>query len=633
MALKRELGYSGVFAVAAGAMISSGLFVLPAIAFGKVGPGVFLCYLLAAVLLLPSVLSKAELVTAMPKAGGAYYFIDRSLGPSLGTVGGIAAWASLAFKSAFALLGIGVLAALVWQLELSGWRVKTIACAACVLFTAVNLLGIRLAGRIQVVLVAALLLILVGYAAGGVGSVNPDRYSTLLPHGWNSLLMGAAVVFISFGGVTKVATLGEEVRKPRRDIILGMFTAYVVVGLLYVAVVFVTVGLLPASSDGWSFAPLSQAAGTLWGRAGAVTLGLAALFAFLTTGNAGILAASRTVMAMSRDGLLPPGLRLLSKKRGTPVCAILFTSAFMIAVILLLRLEVFVKAASALMIILFMFEMLSVILMRESRIPTYRPSWRCPFYPWLQIGGILCYGFLLVELGSMVLAIAGVILGGALAWYGLYAKVRVMRESALVRLAARIAATDFEGHDIEAELARVARERDQVVEDRFDRLVQQCPVLDLPGPTSRDELFRVIADNLALRSTFSPEELCSMLQRREALSSTVVRPGLAIPHIIAEGVDGFQVLLIRSRDGVLFEEGQPPVRAVFALAASHQQRNFYLKALVAIAEVAQNPEFDRRWLRASGAEALREVVLAAERRREHGLDDGPPPDAQSSDTD
>ena len=124
-----------------------------------------------------------------------------------------------------------------------------------------------------------------------------------------------------------------------------------------------------------------------------------------------------------------------------------------------------------------------------------------------------------------------------------------------------------------------------------------------------------------------------MLQRREALSSTVVRPGLAIPHIIAEGVDGFQVLLIRSRDGVLFEEGQPPVRAVFALAASHQQRNFYLKALVAIAEVAQNPEFDRRWLRASGAEALREVVLAAERRREHGLDDGPPPDAQSSDTD
>ena len=108
MALKRELGPISVFAVGAGAMISSGVFVLPAIAFAVVGPGVYLCFLLAAVLLVPTVLSKAELMTAMPKAGGTYYYIDRSLGPGFGTVGGLAAWASLAFKSAFALLGIGI---------------------------------------------------------------------------------------------------------------------------------------------------------------------------------------------------------------------------------------------------------------------------------------------------------------------------------------------------------------------------------------------------------------------------------------------------------------------------------------------------------------------------------------------
>ena len=631
MALKRELGYFGVFAVAAGAMISSGLFVLPAIAFAKVGPGVYLCYLLAAVLLLPSLLTKAELTTAMPKAGGTYYFIDRSLGPALGTVGGVAAWASLAFKTAFALLGIGLLVGFVGRWEFSVWHIKAIACAFCALFAVVNILGVKVAGRFQLMFVAVLLVILIAYVVGGYGSVNPDRYQTLLPHGWNSLLMGVAVVFVSFGGITKVATLGEEVRKPKRDILVGMFAAYVIVSVLYVAVVYVTVGLLPASAQEWSYAPLSQAAGTLWGRAGVMALAVAALLAFLTTGNAGVLAASRTMMAMSQDGLLPPWLRLVSQKRGAPVSAVLFTSAFMIAVILLLNLELFVKAASALKILLFTFEMLSLVLMRESRIPTYRPSWRCPFYPWLQIFGILCYGFLLVELGSVVLAIAGAILGGALAWYALYARVRVIRESALVRLAARLAAADFEGHDIEAELERVTRERDQIVEDRFDRLVQLCPVLDPGGPMSREELFRVIAEDFATRCSHTAEEICSMLHRREVLSSTVVRPGLAIPHLVVEGLEGLQIILIRSREGVVFQEGQPPVRVVFALAASPEERNFYLQALVAIAEIAQDPEFDRRWLKASSPEALREFVLAAERRREHGPENRPASPAPSPD--
>ncbi|MHC4592345.1 MAG: APC family permease [Planctomycetota bacterium] len=223
--LKRELGAVGVFAVGAGAMISSGLFVLPAIGFGRVGPGIFLCYLLAAILLIPAVLSKAELMTAMPKAGGTYYYIDRSLGPGFGTVGGIAAWASLAFKSAFALLGIGALAAYVWP-GMSEWQIKGVACAFCLLFAALNLVGVKHAGRVQVVLVGILLCLLVGFVVGGIGRIDAAKYRPLFPTGWNSLLVGAAMVFVSFGGITKVATLAEEVKKPKRDLLVGMFTSW-----------------------------------------------------------------------------------------------------------------------------------------------------------------------------------------------------------------------------------------------------------------------------------------------------------------------------------------------------------------------------------------------------------------------
>jgi APA family basic amino acid/polyamine antiporter len=260
--------------------------------------------------------------------------------------------------------------------------------------------------------------------------------------------------------------------------------------------------------------------------------------------------------------------------------------------------------------------MLSVVLMRESRIPTYRPTWRCPFYPWTQAVGIMLYVFLLVELGTIPLAITGVILGGALLWYVLYAKVSVLRESALIRLAGRVAKADFEDHDLEAELSRVARERDQVLQDRFDHLIQDCTVLDLPSPVRREELFHIIADNLAPSLGRPAQDVYDLLLEREALSSTVVRPGLAIPHLILDGLASFQVILVRSKHGVAFEEGEQPVRALFVMAASPEERNFYLKALVAVAEIAQDEQFDRRWMEAGRVEALREVVLAAERRRE-----------------
>ena len=97
---------------------------------------------------------------------------------------------------------------------------------------------------------------------------------------------------------------------------------------------------------------------------------------------------------------------------------------------------------------------------------------------------------------------------------------------------------------------------------------------------------------------------------------TVIRPGLAIPHVILDGAQSLCALIVRSADGVVFADDQPPVHAIFVLAASPQLRNFYLKALVAVAEIAQDAEFDRKWLQASSVESLREVILAAERRRE-----------------
>jgi mannitol/fructose-specific phosphotransferase system IIA component (Ntr-type) len=278
-----------------------------------------------------------------------------------------------------------------------------------------------------------------------------------------------------------------------------------------------------------------------------------------------------------------------------------------------LPLELFVKAASAMLLLLLIFECLSVVIMRESRIPTYRPTWRSPFYPWAQVVGIVAYGFMLVELGSLALAIAGAILGAALLWYAMYARVRVMRESALVRLAERLAAADFRDHDLEAELSALVRERDQKQKDRLDHILEACPVLDLAGEVSRGDLFGSLAASLASDSALNAELLSDELRAREELSSTVLRPGLAVPHLIAADVEGFRLVLARVRHGVVLQEGAPPVHAVFAVMTCPAEHDFYLRTLVAISEVAQDPDFDLRWLRARNEEALREIVLGSRR--------------------
>ncbi|MEX2573063.1 MAG: amino acid permease, partial [Balneolaceae bacterium] len=105
--LRKELNLFDVYAISTGAMFSSGFFLLPGLASAEAGPAVVLAYFIGGIMVLPAMLSASELATAMPRAGGPYYFLDRSLGPMIGTVGGLGTWFALIFKSAFALIGMG----------------------------------------------------------------------------------------------------------------------------------------------------------------------------------------------------------------------------------------------------------------------------------------------------------------------------------------------------------------------------------------------------------------------------------------------------------------------------------------------------------------------------------------------
>jgi len=618
--LEKQLGSLDVFAIAAGAMISSGLFVLPAIAYAEAGPAVILSYLFASILIVPSALSKAELATAMPRAGGTYFYVERSLGPIWGLFGGLANWFSVALKSAFAVVGMAVLIEVVLHevlgVQVVQWHLKVFGVVCCLGFMAINIVSVKHTSRFQVWLVGLLLALLALFVIYGVGETQAVRYKGFFEKGWFAVFATAGLVFVSFGGLTKVTSIAEEVKDPGRNLPLGMILAWAVVALFYVAVISVTVGLLEGGELGSSLMPISLAASKFLGAPGFAVLGLAAIAAFVTTANGGILAASRYPMAMSRDQLLSPVLGRISKRFATPHISILLTGAFMISAIAFLDIKVLVKTASTLMLILFILVNISVIIMRESRIQSYRPKFRSPLYPYIHIFAIVTYSALIVDMGWVPLSITAGFVGLSAAWYWLYVRRRVSRASAVMHIVERVTARELKTVTLENELRDILLERDDVIEDRFDRLIRECQILDIEGQSNAEDVFREVSEVLAKRLRSNEYVLLEKFLHRETEGGTVVQPGFAIPHIVVEGEHQFDVLLVRARDGITFRGVPDPVRIMFILAGSRDERNYHLRALMAIAQIAQEKGFEQRWLAARDTETIRNLILLSTRKRE-----------------
>jgi amino acid transporter/mannitol/fructose-specific phosphotransferase system IIA component (Ntr-type) len=607
--LREELGLIHVFCISSGALISSGLFVLPGIAHARAGPAVVLSYLLAGVLGAIGLLSVAELSTAMPKPGGDYFFISRSLGPGVGVVAGLLSWFSLSLKAAFALIGIGAVAA--QFLAVDPRLVGVLFCAA---FVVINLRGSREAAGLQVVLTVFLLLVLVAFVGGGVPHMDGRNLAPLAPYGMHSIFSTAGFVFVAYGAAVQVASMAGETRAPGRNIPLGILLSITIVTGLYVAVVGVTTGVLPSEQLDESLTPIADAARVFWGGVGVIVVSIGALLAFLSTVNSGIITASRYLVALSRDSLAPRLLGRVGGKSGAPRAAILCTGG-LIAIALFVVLDILVEAASVVFVLTYMLASVSVIILRESGVQNYRPKFHAPLYPYLQVAGIL--GFLLVlwELGVEAYLICGSLVVVGLALYWFYGRSRHHLESALLHLVERITDQKLVSGMLEQELREIIRERDTVPADRLDQLVQDCPVLDLDEPLSAEEFFRLVGKTLAPELDEDGGELAEKLIERERQASTVVQPGVAMPHLVIEKPRTFQILLARAKAGITFTGETEPVHAVFVLAGSQDERHFHLRAMAAFAQIIMGPEFKKRWMNATNTDRLRDVLFLEERMR------------------
>ncbi|MDZ7618278.1 MAG: amino acid permease [Patescibacteria group bacterium] len=615
MELKRNLGLLDVFCIASGAMISSGIFVLPGLAHAQAGPAIVVSYFLAGLMALIGLLNVAELATAMPRAGGDYFFVTRTLGPAVGTIGGLLTWFSLSLKSSFALVGMGAFARLLLGDRLPNLSMPWIALALALVFVGLNIVGTRGVARLQVGLVLALLLLMGVYIAVGLPAVRPENFDPVAPKGLPAVLFTTGFVFVSYGGLLKVSSMAEEVRDPGREIPLGMMLALLVVTTCYTLMVVVTTGVLPADKLDGSLTPISDGAAVFMGSWGARLMGGAAVLAFISTANAGILAASRYLVALSRDDLAPPALKRINARFHTPHVAVFATGA-VVASALFLDLKILVEGASTVLILSYALSCLCVIIVRESRLQNYRPRFQAPLYPWLQILGLGGFLLLILAMGIEAYLIAFALIAIGFCTYWFYGRARVTREYALLHLLERITSRQLVTGTLESELKAIIRERDTIVLDHFDRLVEECAVLDLPDAMSRDAFFDQAAGAMANRVGLAADVFRTLLVAREEESSTALTPEFAIPHVVFGGEGPMKMLIARCKPGIHFNDDAPAVHAVVVLAGSKADRNLHLRSLTAIAQIVRSEEFDARWVAARDEQSLRDVFLLGERRRE-----------------
>ena len=281
-------------------------------------------------------------------------------------------------------------------------------------------------------------------------------------------------MFVSYAGLTKVASVAEEVQNPDRNIPLGMGLSLLTATSIYVIGVTIMVAILPAGELHADLTPVYTSGEVFFNwlpySIGPVLIVVAAIAAFASTGNAGILSASRYPLAMARDRLLPDSFASIGRFN-TPTRAILVTVLLMLVIIFALSEEGVAKLASAFQLLIFALLNFAVVVMRESRIPSYAPGYRSPLYPWMQVAGIAIPGFLIAEMGTLAIAFTGVVVLFGIGWYFYYAR-SVPREGAIFHLFARLGKQRYDGLD--RELQTILEEKGVGHDTAFDRLVARA---------------------------------------------------------------------------------------------------------------------------------------------------------------
>jgi len=400
--LKPTLGWPHLVALGIGAIVGTGIYVLPGEAAGLAGPGMMLSFLIAGAVCAAAALCYAEMATLMPRAGSAYTYSYAVMGE---TVAWVVGWSLIleytvvcaAVAVGWAGYASGLL--LTWWPDApqqllkgpeAGGVVNLPAVFIAMVVAGLLALGTRESARVNFVLVLVKLVALAGFIVLALPAFNGAHFTPFLPEGFwahdvNGVkfgVMGAAsIIFFAFYGFDAISTASEETKNPARDLTIGIVGSMVICTLIYMAVAAAAIGAMPPARFATSAEPLAFIIRELGHPDAARLIGLAAIVAMPTVIMVFMYGQTRVFFAMARDGLLPRGLASVHSRLGTPVAVTLFTG--LIAAVLggVLPLSRIVSVANAGTLAAFIATAIAMMLLRVQQ-PARPRRFKTPLW-WL----------------------------------------------------------------------------------------------------------------------------------------------------------------------------------------------------------------------------------------------------------
>lgn len=417
--LTRELGVLEATAIGLGAMIGGGIFILPSIAAAQAGPASMLSFGIAGAISLLAALSHAELATDQPKAGGSYQYVNKALGPLYGSIVGLGMWIGLIFASAFYANGF----AQYLTYLIDGLPIVGSAIVLSLALVALNYYGASGAGLLQDLIVVTLLVMLGIFIIGGLFSVDLETFQPVAPEGSAAIISTTGTVYVALIGFSLIAATAGSIERPARNLPLSMIVSVMVPTILYVLVMFVSTGVLPADEVAASSVPVATVAAEYLGGLGALMMVLGAVLATVSSANVSILSAGRVSYSMGEDRVLTSWFRESHDTFGSPYRAIVVTGVGLIVLVWLnIGLELLAEVASFMFLVAYALVHVALLKFRHDDSIAYDPEFTIPdrAYPYVPVVGILSILVVMTQMQPIVIAggVGLIIIG--FCWYLVY---------------------------------------------------------------------------------------------------------------------------------------------------------------------------------------------------------------------
>ena len=401
--LKRGLTLVTVFTLITGAMVGMAWAVLPNVLFGYAGPALLISVLIAAVFCIFIGLCYAELCAAMPFAGGEYHYTKAALGkfPSF-----ITGWFLVIAYSAM-MPGEIIVLSKVMSMVLSSVPKWLIGIVLALIFGGINLLGIRISAILQLIFAVVLFLGMATFIFGGLGNIHWENFTPFFDGNVGGMFMMVPIAMLAFMGFDIVPQAAEEVKSPIRRVVYLIPLSIVFVCFFYFGAFFTAAGNVPPAQIAQSKAevPLIEVSKIFLGETGALVILIAGIMGLITTMNAFMIGASRLMLGMAREGVLPGFLGKIHRRYGTPYWAIMVITLFGILGAIFQQLFLVFQIASSAILVAYIFVLVSFFVLRKKRPDMERP-YTVPAYPLTPIiaifGSVLAFLFSLVAFESSV---------------------------------------------------------------------------------------------------------------------------------------------------------------------------------------------------------------------------------------